>query len=153
MAMDLKILMGSGRKIGAFSLPFFVIGITINYFYPQIFRIDGSSGPLFWISILFLLLGVINWAWSVILILIKVPRKELITTGPFSLVKHPLYVGFVFLIIPWAGFLLNSWLGIVLGLVLYIAIRIFAPKEEQILSKIFGKDWDDYTKKVILPWI
>lgn len=151
--MDLKILMGSGRKIGAFSLPFFVIGITINYFYPQIFRIDGSSGPLFWISILFLLLGVINWAWSVILILIKVPRKELITTGPFSLVKHPLYVGFVFLIIPWAGFLLNSWLGIVLGLVLYIAIRIFAPKEEQILSKIFGKDWDDYTKKVILPWI
>lgn len=151
--MDLKILMGSGRKIGAFSLPFFVIGITINYFYPQIFRIDGSSGPLFWISILFLLLGVINWAWSVILILIKVPRKELITTGPFSLVKHPLYVGFVFLIIPWAGFLLNSWLGIVLGLVLYIAIRIFAPKEEQILSKIFGKDWDDYTKNVLLPWI
>lgn len=145
--------MGSGRKIGAFSLPFFVIGITINYFYPQIFRIDGSSGPLFWISILFLLLGVINWAWSVILILIKVPRKELITTGPFSLVKHPLYVGFVFLIIPWAGFLLNSWLGIVLGLVLYIAIRIFAPKEEQILSKIFGKDWDDYTKNVLLPWI
>lgn len=151
--MDLKILMGSGRKIGAFSLPFFVIGITINYFYPQIFRIDGSSGPLFWISILFLLLGVINWAWSVILILIKVPRKELITTGPFSLVKHPLYVGFVFLIIPWAGFLLNSWLGIVLGLVLYIAIRIFAPKEEQILSKIFGKDWDDYSKNVLLPWI
>lgn len=151
--MKISTLMGSGRKIGAFSLPFFVIGITINYFYPQIFRIDGSSGPLFWISILFLLLGVINWAWSVILILIKVPRKELITTGPFSLVKHPLYVGFVFLIIPWAGFLLNSWLGIVLGLVLYIAIRIFAPKEEQILSKIFGKDWDDYTKKVILPWI
>ena len=138
MAMDLKILMGSGRKIGAFSLPFFVIGITINYFYPQIFRIDGSSGPLFWISILFLLLGVINWAWSVILILIKVPRKELITTGPFAVVKHPLYVGFVFLIIPWAGFLLNSWLGIAFGLVLYIAIRIFAPKEEQILSKIFG---------------
>ncbi len=151
--MKISTLMGSGRTIGAFSLPFFVIGITINYFYPQIFRIDGSSGPLFWISILFLLLGVINWAWSVILILIKAPRKELITTGPFSLVKHPLYVGFVFLIIPWAGFLLNSWLGIVLGLVLYIAIRIFAPKEEQILSKIFGKDWDDYTKKVILPWI
>lgn len=151
--MDLKILMGSGRKIGAFSLPFFVIGITINYFYPQIFRIDGSSGPLFWISIVFLLLGVINWVWSVILILIKVPRNELITTGPFSLVKHPLYVGFVFLIIPWAGFLLNSWLGIVLGLVLYIAIRIFAPKEEQILSKIFGKDWDDYSKNVLLPWI
>ena len=151
--MKISALMGSGRKIGAFSLPFFVIGITINYFYPQIFRVDGSSGPLFWISILFLLLGVINWAWSVILILIKVPRKELITTGPFAVVKHPLYVGFVFLIIPWAGFLLNSWLGIVLGLVLYIAIRIFAPKEEQILSKIFGKDWDDYTKNVLLPWI
>ena len=71
-----------GEKIGAFSLPFFMIGITINYFYPQIFRIDGSSGPLYWISIFFLLLGVINWAWSVILILIKVPRKELIMTGP-----------------------------------------------------------------------
>jgi protein-S-isoprenylcysteine O-methyltransferase Ste14 len=151
--MDLKILMGSGRKIGAFSLPFFVIGITINYFYPPIFRIDGSSGPLFWISILFLLLGVINWAWTVILLLIKVPRRELITIGPYALVKHPLYTGFAFLVIPWAGFLFNTWIGILLGVVVYIATRLFAPKEEKILSKIFGKDWDDYTKKVILPWI
>lgn len=91
-----------------FSIPFFLIGITINYFYPQIFWIEGSSGPLFWISILFLLLGVINWVWSVMLILIKVPRKELITSGPFTVVKHPLYTGFVFLVIPWAGFLFNT---------------------------------------------
>ncbi|HBG23881.1 MAG: hypothetical protein A2X17_07085 [Bacteroidetes bacterium GWF2_41_61] len=151
--MNLEVLMGSGRKIGVFSLPFFVIGIAINYLYPKFFWIDGYSNSLFWISVSFLLLGMINWVWTVLLILIKVPRKELITTGPYAIVKHPLYLGFTILVIPWVGFLLNSWLGIILGLVVYVATRIYAPNEEQILSKIFGNDWDKYTKKVILPWI
>jgi protein-S-isoprenylcysteine O-methyltransferase Ste14 len=89
----------------------------------------------------------------VILIVTKVPRKELITTGPYSLVKHPLYVGVAWLVLPWIGFLLNTWLGLVIGTLVYAGSRIYSPEEEKVLSKIFSKAWDEYCNKVKLPWV
>lgn len=57
-------------------------------------------------------------------ILSGVPRGQLITTGPFTLVKHPLYTGVALLVLPWAGFLLDTWLGAALGSILYVATRM-----------------------------
>jgi Isoprenylcysteine carboxyl methyltransferase (ICMT) family. len=44
--------------------------------------------------------GVTIWIWSVVLILTKVPRGELITSGPYALVKHPIYTGVALLVLP-----------------------------------------------------
>jgi protein-S-isoprenylcysteine O-methyltransferase Ste14 len=151
--MKLKILVGSGRKIGLFTLPFLVIGIVLNVLYPEYFSVNGPSHALILASILMLIPGITIWIWTIALILTKIPRKELITTGPYALMKHPLYTGVALLVIPWVGFLFNTWLGIFLGIVIYIASRIYSPEEERILSKIFGPAWDDYCKKVIIPWL
>jgi protein-S-isoprenylcysteine O-methyltransferase Ste14 len=51
-----------------------------------------------------LLSGVTIWIWSAVLILTKVPQKKLITYGPYAFVKHPLYTGVAFLVLPWVGF-------------------------------------------------
>jgi len=151
--MKLEALVGSGRKIGLFTLPFLIVGTPLNIMFPEVFMVNDTSGLIFWISLLFLLIGFINWIWTVVLIVIKIPRKQLIITGPYAIVKHPLYVGVAFLILPWAGFMLNTWLGVVLGIVVYIGSRIFSPEEEQLLSKVFGMEWDKYSKKVMLPWV
>ena len=98
-------------------------------------------------------LGVAIWIWSAALILTKVPRGELITSGPYALVKHPLYTAVALLVVPWVGFLLNSWLGVVIGLVLYIAARMFAPEEEASLARTFGTRWDAYRGTVRLAWL
>jgi protein-S-isoprenylcysteine O-methyltransferase Ste14 len=87
------------------------------------------------------------------LIVTKIPRKQLITTGPYAIIKHPLYAGVALLVLPWAGFLFNTWLGFVLGIVVYAGSRIFSPEEEKLLSKIFGIEWEEYCKKVKLPWM
>ena len=151
--MKLKILVGNGSKIGRLALPFLIIGLILNFIYPSIFSIGGPTKPMAVISILILIPGITVWAWSVILILTKIPRKELITSGPYYLVKHPLYTGVALLVLPWVGILLNSWLGILIGLVVYIGSRLYSPEEEKILAKIFGKSWDDYNKKVKIPWL
>jgi protein-S-isoprenylcysteine O-methyltransferase Ste14 len=151
--MKLKVLVGSGRKIGLFTLPFLMVGIPLNIIYPEFFMVNGTSGSLFWISLLFLIIGIINWIWTVVLIVTKIPRKQLITTGPYAIIKHPLYAGVALLVLPWAGFLFNTWLGFVLGIVVYVGSRIFSPEEEKLLSKIFGIEWEEYCKKVKLPWV
>ncbi len=151
--MKLKVLVGSGRKIGIFMLPYIVVGLALNILKPAVFSIGGPSTLLRAISYFILFFGMVNWIWSVVLILTKIPKKELITVGPYTLVKHPLYVGMAILVLPWAGFLLNSWLGIFLGVMLYLATRKYAPEEESILAGIFGRAWEDYLQKVILPWL
>ncbi len=151
--MKLKLLIGGGDKIGLFTLPFLIAGLVLNIMYPDLFSAGGPSGTLIIISVIILIPGIIIWAWSVILILVKVPRHDLITGGPYSIVKHPLYTGFSFLVLPWVGFLFNTWLGTLTGIFLYTGSRIFSKIEEDTLSKTFGDKWDTYQKKVKIPWL
>jgi protein-S-isoprenylcysteine O-methyltransferase Ste14 len=88
--MDLKRLVGSGDKIGLFTLPFVVVGVILNLAYPTAFQVGGPPTWLWWLSIGMLVPGLATWLWSVILILANVPRGRLITGGPYGWVKHPL---------------------------------------------------------------
>jgi protein-S-isoprenylcysteine O-methyltransferase Ste14 len=151
--MKMKVLIGSGDKIGLLTLPFLIIGLILNIMFPSIFSVGGPSIVLKAISIIILVPGVIIWIWSIVLILIKVPEKRLITDGPYSLVKHPLYTGVALLVLPWIGFLFNTWLGAVVGVIVYIGSRIFSPEEERTLSKTFGAKWDEYCNRVKIPWL
>lgn len=151
--MKLQVLVGSGDKIGLLTLPFLIIGLILNIIIPSIFSVGGPSIVLKTISIIILIPGITIWIWSMVLILIKVPQQELITNGPYSLVKHPLYTGVALLVLPWIGFLLNTWLGALIGIVLYIGSRVFSPEEEEILSKTFGATWDEYCNKLKIPWL
>jgi protein-S-isoprenylcysteine O-methyltransferase Ste14 len=151
--MRLKVLVGSGHRIMLLTLPFLAAGLVLNIMFPSWFSVGGPPLVLKAISVAMLVPGVIIWIWSVALILTKVPRQELITTGPYSLVKHPLYTGVALLVLPWAGFLLNTWLLVLVGVVLYMGSRAFAPEEERGLSKDFGPAWDEYCTKVKIAWL
>jgi protein-S-isoprenylcysteine O-methyltransferase Ste14 len=151
--MKLKVLVGSGDKIMLFVLPFLIIGLILNIIFPSLFRVGGPAMVLKVISIIILIIGVIIWLWSVALILIKAPQNKLITNGPYALVKHPIYASVALLVLPWLGFLFKTWLGVLIGIILYIGSRIFSPEEEKILSQTFGAAWDEYCLKVKIPWL
>jgi protein-S-isoprenylcysteine O-methyltransferase Ste14 len=151
--MKLKDLVGSGDRIGLLTLPFLIIGLILNIVFPSAFHVGGPPTALKVISIILLVPAVTIWIWSVVLILTKVPKKELITIGPYSLVKHPLYTGVALLVLPWVGFLVNTWLGALIGVVVYAGSRVFSPQEEAELSKTFGTTWDEYCNKVKIPWL
>jgi protein-S-isoprenylcysteine O-methyltransferase Ste14 len=149
----LQRLVGSGDRIGLVALPFIVLGVLLNLAFPSVFEVGGPPAALRVLSIVALIPGVAIWIWSVVLILTRVPRGELITTGPYALVKHPLYTGVSLLVLPWVGFLLNTWLGVAIGVVLYVASRRFAPEEEAALAAAFGERWEAYRRSVTLPWL
>lgn len=151
--MNLKKLMGSGDKIMLLTSPFLVIGLGLNIWRPSLFSVGGPPTGLRALSIVVLIPGVVIWLWSVLLILVRVPQGRLITNGPYALVKHPLYTSVALLVLPWAGFLFNSWLGVLVGGVLYVASRMFAPEEERGLAATFGAAWESYRQKVMMPWL
>jgi protein-S-isoprenylcysteine O-methyltransferase Ste14 len=151
--MNIRVLVGSGDRIGLVALPFLIVGVGLNIAFPSLFTVGGPPRWLGVLSVLVLLVGIVNWAWCVYLLLTKVPRRELITNGPYAVVKHPLYTGAALLVLPWLGFLLNTWLGAAIGIVLYVASRMFAPAEDVELAQTFGSAWNAYTAAVKLPWL
>jgi protein-S-isoprenylcysteine O-methyltransferase Ste14 len=151
--MKLRQLIGAGDKIGLVVAPVLVIGVIANALAPGVFGVGGPPEVLRFASVVMLVVGLIVWLWSAVLILTRVPRHELITGGPYALVRHPLYTGVALLVLPWAGFLLNTWLGLVIGLVLYAASRRFESQEDDELARAFGPAWQRYRASILIPWL
>jgi protein-S-isoprenylcysteine O-methyltransferase Ste14 len=57
------------------------------------------------------------------------------------------------LVSPWIGFLFDTWLGVLIGMVLYVASRMFATEEEETLLHTFGPAWDEYREAVRIAWL
>jgi protein-S-isoprenylcysteine O-methyltransferase Ste14 len=73
---------------------------------------------------------------------------ELNTTGLYSLVRHPLYVGNLFM---WLGpvlFLRSVWFAIVFGLFYWLYYERIMFAEEQFLRRKFGETYDRWSETV-----
>jgi protein-S-isoprenylcysteine O-methyltransferase Ste14 len=150
--MKLKVLVGSGDRIMSLTLPFIVIGIVANILWPRVFTLGLGPGGLI-AGIVVVVVGVPVWLSSVALVLINVPRKRLITTGPFAVILHPMYTVVALLVLPGVGLLLDTWVGAGIGIVLYGASRIYSPREDEILKRIFPAEYPAYRQRVLLPWL
>ena len=80
---------------------------------------------------------------------------QLIRTGPYTLLRHPIYSA-MFLMVLGTGFLLARWPAILAGAVLHIAgteIRIHA--EEKLLRSRFGEEYEVWAHQVraYIPFI
>jgi protein-S-isoprenylcysteine O-methyltransferase Ste14 len=74
-------------------------------------------------------------------------EQKLVTSGPFSLIRHPIYSAHIAL---WLGASLGMLNWILLGLwPLYVALIFFVPvqAEEKLLKRKFGRAYEIYSKK------
>jgi len=79
---------------------------------------------------------------------------ELVTDGPYALVRHPLYAAAVWLILPGVALVVRSWALAPAPLVAYVAIRFFLPAEERVLRARYGQAYDRYRRRTpaLWPW-
>jgi protein-S-isoprenylcysteine O-methyltransferase Ste14 len=91
-----------------------------------------------------------NWSATID----KTQEQNLITSGVYSIVRHPLYLSGLLILVGTNIYFASSWawVGVLLTL---IVILIRVPIEERYLVKRFGQEYVDYQKrsKRILPWI
>lgn len=103
---------------------------------------------LAWVSV-----GLMIWAirtlgrqWAVSARIVD--GHELITTGPYALVRNPVYVGFFGLAIATGGVFTEGW-AILAAVPLFIAGTIVRVRaEERLLRGAFGATFDDYARRV-----
>jgi protein-S-isoprenylcysteine O-methyltransferase Ste14 len=72
---------------------------------------------------------------------------ELVTTGPYQWVRHPLYTtaGAMFVAI---GLMAANWFILLFaGLIVFLVRLLVVPREEQALISKFGDDYRDYTMR------
>jgi len=80
---------------------------------------------------------------------------DLITQGPYSIVRNPIYLGMFGMILS-TGLVFSHWYLAVIAIVFFLIgnqIRIRA--EEKLLRETFGKKFDDYAARVpvFIPFI
>lgn len=145
-------LVGEGHRIALLTLPFAAVGVAAAILWPSIFRMGfGAAETIAGAALL--AVGVPLWLTAVVQILVRVPRGQLITSGPYALVLHPIYTSVALLVIPGCGLLLDSWLGFAIGAVLYAFSRRFARNEERELAARFPQEYRAYRERVLWPWL
>ena len=91
-------------------------------------------------------------AWSFVP---KADRDTLVTTGPYRLVRHPIYVGLA-LLVTGGALAFGSWPALVI--VLFGIVPSFgwrARAEEKLLSRTLGQRYADYRQrtKMFVPYL
>ncbi len=121
-----------------------------------------NFGFMGWLGVCFIIVGINLRVWAIIqlgelftpTVQIK-SNHHLVTQGPYSLIRHPSYLG-AFLCITSGPLILNSIIGYIAAcLCMGVAYYFRINTEEQKLISYFGHDYKKYmseTKKII-PYI
>jgi protein-S-isoprenylcysteine O-methyltransferase Ste14 len=121
-----------------------------------------TSGYLFIIGLILIIFGIILRSWSIQILgkfftpTIQIKEDHaLIIKGPYSIVRHPSYLG-AWLTIAGATIFFGSYIGFIvevggMGFSYYVRTDL----EEKALIEVFGQQYKDYQRRVkkIIPFI
>lgn len=107
------------------------------------------------IALLFLTTGFLIRVWATTLfydrhmkVISLEPQNKLITSGPYSFSRNPLYLGGNVFIFLGAVLFFGSPIGIVLTIINILAVDLFIRREEKQLEREFGEEWVSYKSRV-----
>lgn len=145
-----------------FALPLLVV-LLLNIFFPMAMDWAHFNSPLY-LKIIGLVLAVLClpllfWVFSSIgkniseTVLTK-DSHELVTSGPYAWVRHPLYGGALILLFG-ISLIFGDWIIFGYSIVGLLAFRLLViPAEEKQLLDAFGEEYECYQARTgaLLPW-
>lgn len=141
-------IVGQGGKIILFTLPSLVAAIWVHTYFPQIAAMPESISLIRPLGYLLLIPGIILWGTAVIQLLTGFPKGELVTSGAYGIVRNPIYSSVTFFVLPAVALITLTWIYFVPSIFLYAGVMIFIRTEERQLTRVFGKQYEDYMARV-----
>lgn len=142
-------LTGAGPKILAATLLFSIPAAFINHAYFSRFKLVVISNAFtFYLSLALVLAGAALLLWSGAVLLKWSARGELAVTGPFSVVRNPIYSAWIFFIVP--GIIVNLQYPFlfIIPIFMHRVSRYFISLEEKELEERFGDEYARYMDSV-----
>ena len=122
------------------------IGLLNDRFVPDERGIREVGVLITWIGVAFAIWARVhigkNWSG---LVTFK-QDHQLICTGPYRWVRHPIYTGLLLAVLGTA-LVLGEWRGIAGFVLLVVAHILKAQREEALMSRHFGSVYEDYRRK------
>jgi protein-S-isoprenylcysteine O-methyltransferase Ste14 len=148
-------MFGMGPRILSVSLAWALLTGLISYRWPETFCLRAIPyGVCAVVGGLMLAAAVVILSRTGPLMKRGFESGQLVTSGPFSVVRNPIYAVNIFLIIPAIAVLFRSWLMLSTALVAYLAFKWMIRVEDKYLAEKFGQDYRDYCARVneLFPW-
>jgi protein-S-isoprenylcysteine O-methyltransferase Ste14 len=77
-----------------------------------------------------------------------VDGHELITQGPYGIVRNPIYLGMFGLLLA-TGLAVSRWQGLLAGIAMFlVGTELRIRSEEKLLREAFGAKFDEYSRRV-----
>ena len=83
-----------------------------------------------------------------------VQGHQLITEGPYRIVRHPIYTGMFGMMLA-TGLAISHWIALAPAVIFYLlGTRLRTRSEEKLLREAFGETFEEYAQRVpaLFPW-
>ena len=134
-----------------------IVGLILkNHKFLSAGDIPSIKIPMMIVGIIFIVIGVLLWIYSVVIQKIseEIKNGSLLTTGVYSIVRNPIYSAFSFV---FTGILImeNNVFLLILPIFFWIYLTVLLKlTEEKWLLEKFGEEYVSYCRCVnrIIPW-
>lgn len=145
---------GIGPRIAAAALTYAAIAGVATRGWPDVCRMRFLPDPVFVAAgSLLTLLGVVMLAVAARALTKAYNQSQLVASGIFALVRHPIYSAWIVLIVPGLGLISRSWPVLLTALVAYAVFKRLIHREDDDLKRQFGEAYLNYRFRVneLLP--
>ncbi len=141
--------LGEGPRIAVPSFAYLAAAIVLQAVFFPLFAFTATPGTaLRIVGAVLIAFGLVMLLSSGLSIMKAFREGRLLTDGFFALFPNPMYAAYILLIVPGLALLLNSWLVLIGSAVVYVFFRLFIPGEDRWLRAKFGRQYEEYRRRV-----
>jgi protein-S-isoprenylcysteine O-methyltransferase Ste14 len=143
-----------------------VFGILLGVllaFKVQAFAIANASVFLFWLGILLIYAGIALRLYAIVVLgafftttVAVAPEQTVISSGPYRLIRHPSYTGFLITLLGFGLSFTNNWLSllVIMGCAL-LGFSYRIQVEEHVLQAHLGQRYQEYMRRTkrLIPFV